>query len=878
MVSHPLAVKTRSSSVAALFCLLLAFSSAHAQVIISEFNAQNFQGHRDNDLEFTDWIELHNTTGLPVNLNGWRLTDDATRPAKWVIPSTNIGPRGFLVIYASGKNRTTPGAVLHTSFSLNDSEYLALSKPDGTTTSIFTPRYPAQVPDVSYGLAFNGTVAGDAWRYFDKPTPGAANGPGFSAVAAPVSFSEKGGVYTNNLTVTLSSANPNAVIKYTLDGRDPGAITNAITYTSPLSVTDSRYIRARAFEADKAPSPVRSEAYTLLGSDLVDFTSNLPILVVNSFGRGIPENTRITTYATLIHTNGARSSLLQAPNYRGRARMAIRGSSSTQFPKKSYAFETNDEQDSDLKVSLLGLPEESDWVLYAPYTDKTLMRDVLAYEMSNRVGRYAPRARFIEVYVDTGNKVTASDYVGVYVLLERIRRDENRVDIDELLPSMNSLPEISGGYILKIDRLNTWEGESGLSLSRAGTLAYVEPEEEDATPAQKTWIRTYLNGFETNLFSSSFRTGYNNYIDVDSFVDNLWLVEAARNIDGYRLSTFLYKPRNGKLRLGPAWDYNLSFGNADYLNGWLTDGWYYPESGGASEWLKRLMLDSEFKQRMTDLWQFYRREHWRTEQIHAQIDAWVALLSEAQVRDQAKWKTLGRYIWPNKFVGKTYAEEINFMKGWITGRFNWIDNQHTLPPSFSVKGDESAGVSLVMQAPRGQVLYTLDGSDPRARTGTNSPKALTFSSGLALNQELLITARAKNGTNWSGLVQTAITPLAAWKTLHFTSEEQTNQTVAGDFADPDADGVPNWQEYAAGTNPRSAADVLRLEGSVRGGRSVVSFKAMPGKSYTLQRLGTLGSIGWLQAASFPASVQQVTNTVDVTSTNKQTFYRLIVHP
>src|SRR5205085_2483831 len=139
---------------------------------------------------------------------------------------------------------------------------------------------------------------------------------------------------------------------------------------------------------------------------------------------------------------------------------------STQFPKKSLAFEIQDELLQDRKVSLLGLPKQSDWVLYAPYTDKTLIRDYLAYELCNQIGTYAPHTRLIEVYVDaSGGKLAQADYVGVYVLIEKIKRDDHRVDIAELLPTQITAPEVTGGYIFKKDRLDP--GDVGFSTSHA---------------------------------------------------------------------------------------------------------------------------------------------------------------------------------------------------------------------------------------------------------------------------------------------------------------------------------------------------------------------------------------------------------------------------
>src|SRR6266508_2977634 len=137
-----------------LSLLLALVSTVHAQVIISEFVADNKNTLADEDSQFTDWIEIYNTNAVTVNLNGWSLTDDPTRQARWFFPATNLTAKGFMVVFASGKNRAVPGAPLHTDFSLKaGGEYLALVKPDGTVATEFTPVFPEQFPDISYGLA-----------------------------------------------------------------------------------------------------------------------------------------------------------------------------------------------------------------------------------------------------------------------------------------------------------------------------------------------------------------------------------------------------------------------------------------------------------------------------------------------------------------------------------------------------------------------------------------------------------------------------------------------------------------------------------------------------------------------------------------------------
>lgn len=140
-----------------LTCTLWPFATVSAQesVRISEFMAVNDSGLDDEDRDEEDWIEIHNTGGGTVDLEGWYLTDDADTLTKWAFPKVTLASDAYLIVFASGKNRREPSGVLHTNFKLNGSgEYLGLIRPDGhTVVSEFSPAYPVQAPDVSYGFS-----------------------------------------------------------------------------------------------------------------------------------------------------------------------------------------------------------------------------------------------------------------------------------------------------------------------------------------------------------------------------------------------------------------------------------------------------------------------------------------------------------------------------------------------------------------------------------------------------------------------------------------------------------------------------------------------------------------------------------------------------
>lgn len=728
---------------------------SRGQVVINEFMAENETGLQDDDKERSDWIELFNTSASPVNLAGWTLTDDPDVPAKWTFPSTNIAANGYLVVFASSKNRALPGKYLHTSFSLSSGgEYLALFKPDHKTAATeFAPEYPQQIANISYGIA-PGTTSD--LRYFGVPSPNLANSGGSPDVSIAPTFSLPGGPYTNNISVTLSSPQADAVIRYTLNGSDP--TTTSTIYAGPIGVASTTVIRARAYVTGLIASPILTRTYTILDSTVANFSSNLPVLVLTTFSAQPNETAAIKVSAMLMGTNGTRAFLNGKPDFDGRGTIKIRGSSSTQFPKKSFAFELQDELGLDRKVSLLGMPKESDWVLYAPYTDKTLIRDVLAYEFSNRMGTYAPRTRMVEVYVDaSGGKLTQSDYVGVYVLIEKIKRDDNRVNIQKLLPSQITAPQVTGGYIFKKDRLDP--GDTGFTTTRSGTWGWVEPKEQELVAAQKNYMANFFTQFENALYAANFTNkAYAAFYDAAASIDMHLMVESFKNIDGYRLSTYAYKDRLGKIKMGPIWDYNLSLGNANYNDGEGTANWYYPYAGTEYPWWPQLFLDPDYKQQYADRWAEIRRGPFATAFFNARVMEIAGVLGEAAARNYQRWPILGQYVWPNASGYQnrtTYLSEITWMTNWIAGRFAWIDSQFVKAPTLNTPGGTLPGPTSVSIASSGgvPVYYTTDGSDPRAPGGGISSKAKLYSTVINIPDNRRVVARSRTASGlWSGPV------------------------------------------------------------------------------------------------------------------------------
>ncbi|HUS36074.1 MAG TPA: CotH kinase family protein [Verrucomicrobiae bacterium] len=743
-------------------------------VVISEFMADNDSGIKDDDGVRSDWIEILNSGTEVVNLGGWFLTDDGANLTKWRIPSYALGANNYLLIWASGKNRTNTSAQFHTSFKLSPSpSYLALVDSKTNIISEFKPAYPTQRKDVSYGRdAIDPSIKG----FFTVPTPGSRNSTSGAGFGPEPVFSMEQGVYTNAF-ITVSITTTAGEIRYTKDGTAPTAASTL--YTAPINITNSTTIKARVFQPGVFPSAIVAKAYMMVDNTVANFSSKLPVIVISTSGKPIadhPAPGSQRTFASIIGVDTFRgvSSTRGQPDYVGQGGISIRGQTSSGFPKKPYRLELEDEYGNDRDSDWFGLPDGSDWVLNNPYSDKPFLQNFLAQELFEKMGHYAVRRRFVEVFINTANrKVTyPSDYHGIFILLEKIKVDKNRVPIERLSAYDNTEPKISGGYMFKKDKPSSGDldfftsGGAGFSSQQ---LKIHEPNPREITGPQFDWLINYINQFEGALYATDWktRTGanhYSNFIDVDSFVDQHWIVEYAKQIDGYRLSNYFSKDRNGKIKMEPIWDYNLSFGNADYLNGGSSSGWYWNQLGENDHiWLRRLMCgttgtstttgDPDFNQRIADRWSQLRTNVLNSTNVLARVDELAALLNEAAARDFSRWPRLGTYVWPNSpqyVTPTTYAGIITAMKNFIRARYTWIDSQFVIPPKTSIPEGRVPREIPVSLTGTGTIYYTLDGSDPRLPGGAVSAKARVYTGPITIPQTSRLFTRSLSGTKWSG--------------------------------------------------------------------------------------------------------------------------------
>jgi len=409
----------------------------------------------------------------------------------------------------------------------------------------------------------------------------------------------------------------------------------------------------------------------------------LPLLILDTYGQEIPDDPRITAFMGLISNDRGLYNTPEDPYtaYNGRISIELRGESSQYFyDKKSFSIETQNADGSNNNVSLLGLPEENDWVLQAPFGDKSLMRNVLSYSLFEKFGHYAPRTRFVELILN-------GDYQGVYVLTEKVKRDKNRVDMAKITPKDTTPEDLSGGYLLRIDKTSDmeaheyWESPVDppyVDYNRV-VYQYFDPEYDELTSDQRAYIRNYLLEFEQSLVSSGFKdplSGYRAYLDIPSFIDLMILNEFVKDVDAFRLSHYFYKQKDtkgGKLISGPPWDYNLTFGNSDFTSDMHETSEWIHTSSVTIYWWARIMWDNWFKNELYCRWEELYTGPLSQDNMNALIDSSLEVLDLSVSRNFERWPILGEYVWPNSYVGQSYEQEMDFLREWIGERLDWMD-------------------------------------------------------------------------------------------------------------------------------------------------------------------------------------------------------------
>ena len=511
-------------------------------------------------------------------------------------------------------------------------------------------------------------------------TAGTAGSPPIAP--ASVGFTPPGGTFVGTTSVVLSGADDGVELHYTLDGSAPEQ--SSPTYDGAIELSASTRILVRAFRpgVTEPAGPIFAASYLRVADDLATFSSNLPIAIVHTFDSGqldSKSNDFVPAWLSIAAPAAdGRSALVGVSSIQSAIGIHIRGQTSRGFPKKQYAVELQDDNSGeDRKLPLLGMPAESDWVLSdSVVMDRSLIRNALAFAISNQIGRYAPRTRFVEAFlVDDGGDVNQATYVGVYTLIEKIKRDSARVNVAKLEETELALPGISGGYIVSIDKGAVAFGAGGEMFQ------FVYPDAElmraEVRAPQVDYLRGFIADFAEaaeapDFIGPSHGQHYSEFIDVDSFIDHQIVNTLAKNVDGLRISTYFHKDLNGPLVAGPVWDFDRSLGTPHDGRATEPEEWRYSESDGTDYFEQgfwgSLFVDPAFRTRYKQRFLSLLGGELSADVLEGLVDSLSSQLSEAAPRNFERWSE-----YPPS--GGNHAGEVAILKDFLQRRAAWIQTE-----------------------------------------------------------------------------------------------------------------------------------------------------------------------------------------------------------
>lgn len=792
----------------ALTPLLIAGALAAEPVFINEFMANNANGILDENGDREDWIELRNSTASAINITGYYLTDTASDLKTWRIPSGSVPANGYLLIYASGKNRSTPR--LHSNFSLDaDGEYLAFVGPDGVTKiSEFTPTFPTQYKDTSYGLDATGTN----WVYFSTATPGAANSGGSVAFVKDTKFSQDRGFYDAPFDVSIMTETVGATIRYTTNGTVP-TLSNGFTYdpATGVRISGTTVLRASAFKTGFQPSPADTQTYLFLndvirqaadgrapsgwptswGSNTVDYGMDTNVVndplyrdtIVNDL-KTLPS---VSIVMNLNDLFGSTTGIYANPNQDGRdwerpcsveylrtdgvegfnvnAGIRIRGgySRSTGNPKHAFRLFFREEYgNGKLKYPLFGDngADEFDKIDLRTFQNYSwsfggdpagvFIRDVFSRDTQLAMGHQAERGDYCFLYIN-------GMFWGVYNTCERPEAAYGETYWGGLADNYDTVKVEAGPYTINATdgNLNAWQDlYNQAALGLGSDAAYFRVQGRNADGSRNPAIP--------------------NLIDIDNLIDYMLVIFYGGNKDA-PISNFLGNDRPNNwygLRDRTGSDGFRFFAHDSehtLLPGDIAIDRTGPFAAGQNGFVysnpqyvfQQLTAHPEFQLRIADrIHKYYFNNGLLTPQSATnRFRKRMAELDRAVVGESARWgdskrePPLKRTDWlsacnnvlNNWFPRRSATNMIQYRnKGWYPSVVAPAFNQHG--------GNIPQGFNLSMSAPAGTIYYTLDGSDPRLFGGSVSPAAKTYTGAVPISSSLNVKSRVRNSSGvWSAL-------------------------------------------------------------------------------------------------------------------------------
>ncbi|HNQ73390.1 MAG TPA: lamin tail domain-containing protein [Verrucomicrobiota bacterium] len=803
--------------------LLLGLLPLHseADVLITEFLAANKTGLQDEDLATSDWIEIHNASELEVDLAGWRLTDDPSQPDKWTFPATNLPARGFLVLFASGKNRTVPGQPLHANFSLSAAgEYLALITPAGAISSEYAPAFPPQFNDISYGLTPTNT---DEQTYFAVATPGATNATSYYTRVAEPQISPGRGFYSNTLSVVMTSATPATVIRYTLDGSVPTSTTGTL-YVSPLTITNTAVVRAVAFLADATTSVVATHTYIFpelvpqqspdgqappgwpssWGNNTVDYGMDPNIVDAAPWSGAFPDalltipslsivlplgslfnsSTGIYANATqdgLAWERAASMELLDPENnpareFQSNIGLRIRGgfSRSPANPKHSFrVFFRSEYGASRLSFPFFGtnaatsfekfdLRSNQDDSWHFTGTQSEILRDAFSRDTMLDMGALSPHGNYYHLYLN-------GQYWGLYTSEERpeanfgssyLGGDADNYDTVKVDADADYTVFATDGDLGAWRRL--WEAATnGFASLEAYQMVQGRNPDGTPNPAYENLldVPALIDYMLVIIYTGNIDAPVSNYLGNHSPNNWFGIRERSGNYGGFR---FLLHDSENSL-------YNLTDNRTGpFPAGDPAQGSSFSKSNPHYLW-QQLSANAEFRLLVADRVQkhFFNGGALTAAALTNRYQARRSEIDQAVIAESARWGDAKRE--PAFTQGDWRYTSDKLLTNYFRARVPIVLNQlraKNLFPTLGAPqmnqfgGNIPAGFPLTLSHtnPAGTIYFTTDGSDPRQPGGAVGAAAQMYDIAVPIFQPTLIRTRVKDGEDWSPLVEATFAP------------------------------------------------------------------------------------------------------------------------
>lgn len=456
--------------------------------------------------------------------------------------------------------------------------------------------------------------------------------------------------------------------------------------------------------------------------------SRLPIVLINTGNVSIPDEPKIDATMGIIYNGFGNVNHITDPvnHYSGNIGIEMRGAYSQSLPQKPYAIETRDALNLELDTSILGMPAEHDWILLAHYNDKVFMRNKLAYDLFEEMGHYSARSQYCEVVLN-------GSYQGIYLFMEKPKRDKNRIDISKLDTNENSGQNLTGGYIFKNDY---WDGSNSWLSSFHPIdhptfdvhLVYDYPQADVITSQQKTYLQSFIYDFENTLYGVNYAdtlNGYRKYLSLTSWLDYLIINELSKNNDGFKKSSFFHKDKDpltgmSKLKAGPVWDFDWAWKNIwgcsvfEQTDG---SGWAHhindcnPDVNSPG-WYVRLMQDTLFQNDFRCRWEYLRGTILSDAYLENYIDSVALYLDSAQMRHFDKWGNLGVNTGAPEVEQdpSTFSGQITKFKDWLDLRIAWLDanipgNANGCDGTFASITEKNIPEVLLFPNPANEIFY-----------------------------------------------------------------------------------------------------------------------------------------------------------------------------